>query len=104
MSQQSNSEDPKSLEVTGTPRVSVPTFACLINVQKNEDGTVTGRVANLAEIESSGSSERDVLMKVTREFKSRISKLLEEGQEIPWIDPPQAPLENEKRRSVPMHL
>jgi hypothetical protein len=65
---------------------------------------VTGRVANLTGIEASGSSERDVLIKVTREFKSRVFKMFEEGQEIPWVDPPQPPMENEQVRSVPVHL
>jgi hypothetical protein len=78
-------------------------------VHSNEDGTVVGRVANLAggdagEIRASGNSERDVLGKVTREFKSRISKILEAGQQIPWADPQHPPLEHEQVRSVPLHL
>ncbi len=79
------------------------------DVRTNDDGTVTGRVANLAggdseEIRASGNSERDVLGKVTLEFKSRVFSMYEEGQEIPWIDPPHSPLENEQVRSVPVHL
>ena len=47
---------------------------------------------------------RDVLGKLVREFKSWVSKMFAEGQEIPWIDPPGPPLENEQVRSVPVHL
>ncbi|MEO2048649.1 MAG: hypothetical protein ABGX16_19005 [Pirellulales bacterium] len=65
---------------------------------------VTGRVANLAGVDASGNSERDVLGKVTCEFKTRVFKILEEGREIPWVDPQQSPLENEQVRSVPVHL
>ena len=66
-------------------------------------------MANLAgddagEIRASGNSERDVLMKVTREFKSLVLKLYGENQEISWIDSLQPPLDNEQVRSVPMHL
>jgi len=99
-----DSDNPNSLGITGDAKPNIPTFACLVYVHQNDDGMVTGRVANLAGIEASGSSERDVLGKVTREFKSRVFKMLEEGQEIPWVDPPQPPRENEQVRSVPVHL
>ena len=99
-----NSDNPNSLEITGESKPNVPVFTCLVYVHKNEDGTVIGRVANLSGFEASGSSERDVLGKVTREFKSHVVKMFENRQEIPWIDPPQPPLENEQVRSIPMHL
>jgi hypothetical protein len=104
-----NSDIPNSLGITGDSKPNGPVFACIVYVHKNEDGTVFGRVANLAggdscEIRASGNSERDVLGKVTREFKTRVFKILEEGQEIPWVDPQQPPLENEQVRSVPVHL
>jgi len=99
----------KPLDITGDAKLSVPTFACIVYICKNEDGTVSGRVANLTggdtgEITASGNAERDVLGKLTREFKSTVSVLLEEGREIPWIDPVPPPLENELIRSIPMHL
>jgi hypothetical protein len=105
----SNSDNPKSLGITGDAKPLVPVFSCIIYVCKAEDGTISGRVANLAggdagEIRASGNSERDVLLKVTREFKSRVSQLHGDLQEIPWIDPPQRPLENEQVRYVPIHL
>lgn len=104
MAMQPNSDNPNSLGITGDAKPIVPTFACLVYVRKNEDGTITGVVANLAGIEISGNSERDVLGKIMREFKLQLSKISAEGQEIPWIDPPQPPKENEQIRSIPMHL
>jgi hypothetical protein len=109
MNTQPNSANPNSLGITGDAKPNVPSFACLVYVHTNDDGMVTGRVANLAgdgscDIRASGSSEREVLGKLVREFKSRVSKMFAEGQEIPWIDPPGPPLENEQVRSVPMHL
>jgi len=104
-----NSDNPNSLDITDGAKPNVPVFACLVYVHTGEDAMVTGRVANLAggdsgEIRASGNSERDVLGKVTREFKMRVSKILEESQQIPWIDPAGPPLENEQVRSVPVHL
>jgi hypothetical protein len=104
MNMRPNSQDPTALKITGDSKPNVPVFTCLVYVRKHEDATVSGRVANLAGIEASGSSERDVLSKVTREFKSRVFTMFEDGQEIPWVDPPQPPLENEQIRSVPVHL
>ncbi len=104
MNTQSNSDNPISLGITGDSQPNIPVFTCIVYVHTGEDGTVIGRVANLAGIEASGNSERDVLGKVTREFKTRVSKILEEGQEIPWVDPQQPPLENEQVRLIPVHL
>lgn len=104
-----NPDTPKSLGITGSSKPAVPAFTCIVYVCKTADGKISGRVANLAgddagEIRASGNSERDVLMKVTREFKSLVLKLYGENQEISWIDSLQPPLDNEQVRSVPMHL
>ncbi|WP_428305066.1 hypothetical protein [Lacipirellula sp.] len=104
-----NADGPKPLEITGDAKPAVPAFSCIIYVCKTADGSMSGRVANLAggeagEIAASGSSERDVLFKLTREFKSRVSKMHDEQQVMPWIDPPPPPLENEQIRHVPVHL
>lgn len=97
-----NSSNP--LGITGDSKASVPVFSCLVYVRRDDESTIVGRVANLAEIEVSGNSERDVLGKVVRAFKSRVSEKLEEGLEVPLIDPPLPPRENEQVRSVPVHL
>lgn len=104
MNMKPNSENPSSLEITGDAKPSVPAFTCLVYIHTNEDGTVVGRVANLAGIEARGASEPFVLRAVTQSFKLQLLKLHEDGQEIPWIEPPEPPAENERVRSIPMHL
>ena len=99
-----NSENVNSLDITGNSKPSVPTFSCLVYIHTSEDGTVIGRVANLAGIEARGASEPFVLRKATQAFKSQVLKQHEAGQDIPWIDPPEPPAENERVRSIPMHL
>jgi hypothetical protein len=104
-----NSDNSNPLGITGDSKPAVPVFSCIVYVCKSADGTISGRVANLAggdsgEIWASGNSERDVLMKVTREFKSRVATMYAENQKISWIEPPQPPLENEQVRIVPAHL
>ena len=103
------SDRPNPLAVTGDSRPIVPAFSCLVYVCKTAEGTIRGRVANLAgddsgEISARGNSERDVLLNVTRDFKSRVLEMHGENQGIAWIDPPQPPLENERVRLVPVHL
>ena len=100
----SSADQPNSLEITGDAKPAVPVYSCIVNVLRNEDGTVTGRVANLAGIESSGAAERDVLGRISREFKARMIELSEAGEAIPWIDPPTPPDKNEQVRSIPVHL
>ena len=97
-------EQQHNFEITGDAKPSVPVFTCLIYIRQNDDGTVAGRVANLAGIETSGSSEREALSKLVREFKTQVARLHETSQQIPWIDPPPPPLEDEQIRSVPIHL
>jgi len=101
---QPTSNNPNSLETTGDSKPAVPTFACIAYVRKQDDGTVAGRVVNLAGIEATGNAERDVLSKLVREFKSQVSKLHAEGRSIAWIDPLPPLLDGEQRRSIPMHL
>ena len=103
------SDTPNPLKITGDSKPSVPAFSCIVYVCKTADGTIRGRLANLAgddsgEISATGNSERDVLLNVTREFKARVLAIHEANQEIAWIDPPQPPLENEQVRFVPVHL
>ena len=99
------SSDPKPetrLDITGSDPPSIPVFTCIVYVSRQGD-VVTARVANLAGIEATGASERDVLAKVCREFKARIAKFAEAGDELSLIEAP-APAENEQVRSIPVHL
>lgn len=101
---ETDSDRPNSLKITGDAKPMVPVFSCTVYVSKNDEGNVRGRVANLAGIDASGNSERDVLVKVSKEFKSRVLKMFEAGEEFPWIDPPMPKNESEQIRTIPMHL
>lgn len=92
------------LEITSAAQPNVPVFVCLVTIRNNEDGTVSGRVANWPGLEARGASEREVLAKLVREFKSEVAKHHEEQREMPWINPPQKPLAGEQVRSIPVHL
>ncbi len=102
--EKSESDRPNSLKITGDAKPIVPVFSCTVYVSKNDEGKARGRVANLAGIEANGNSERDVLMKVSKEFKSRVLKMFEAGEEIPWIEPPLPKNDSEQVRTIPMHL
>ena len=106
---ETSADGSKPLEITGGAKPPVPAFSCIVYVCKIADGTVSGRVANLAggeagEIAASGNSERDVLFKLTREFKSRVARIHDQQQAMPWIDPPPPPREHEHIRYIPVHL
>lgn len=103
---QPNAEEPNldPLKITGDAKPTVPVFSCLVYVSKDDEGKVNGRVANLDGIEAIGNSERDVLQRVSKECKSRVLKLVEAGEEIPWIDPPKPKTDAEQIRRIPMHL
>lgn len=97
-------EQSNNLEITGDQRPSVPTFACLIYVSTTDDGNVNARVANLAGFELTAATERDALLRISKQFKSHVIKKTESGEKIAWIDPPPSPEKHEKVRSIPVHL
>lgn len=94
--------DKAKLDITN-PDAPVPAFTCLVYVSQ-DSGQVSARVANLAGIQASGSSERDVLGKIVPAFKRRVAELMSSGEEIPWINPPEPMRDGEQRRIVPVHL
>ncbi len=104
MNKKPTTDGSQPLKLTGGATPPEPAFSCLVYVRKDQDGTGSGRVANLDGIEAAGAGERDVLVKLTTEFKSRVAGFLSAGQDIPWIDPPPAKLDNEQIRRIPMHL
>ena len=95
---------PQSLEITGDQRPAVPTFACLIYVSPTKDGKVNARVANLEGFELTAATERDALLRISKDFKAHVIQKTESGEAIAWIDPPPPPAEDEKVRSIPVHL
>ncbi len=89
----------------GTGGASVPVFSCIVIL--NRDATtnrLTARVANLTGITADGTSERELLMLLTKQFKSTIQGCLRGNRPIPWIDPPELPQPGEQQRFIPVHL
>lgn len=102
-----SSSDPQPsnpLEITGDRRPAVPTYACLIYVGGTDDGKVSARVANLAGFELTAATERDALLRISKQFKAHVIEKTAAGETIPWIDPPPPPAEKERVRSIPVHL
>ena len=83
----------------------VPVFNCQIILRREEaDQQILGRVANLRGITAKGTTERDVLMQITKVFKAQVLALTEEKMPIPWVQPPEQPGPDEFERFVPIHL
>jgi hypothetical protein len=82
------------------------TFACLVYLSIDESGSSIARVANLENLQATGATPRDALMRVCRDFKSIVRGAYAAGEAdtIPWIDPPLEPKPGEQVRSVPVHL
>lgn len=85
-------------------RLQVPVFNCIVHVIRNEDGSVTARVANLTNVVCTASSERDALARIVKEFKKVIKQFAEQGGNIPWVEPPSPKEPNEQSRFIPVHL
>jgi hypothetical protein len=81
----------------------VPVFSCHVILKKVDDGQLSGRVANLDGIVVNGSSERDVLKAIVRQFKAAVQKYTDTSKEVPWLDAP-APEAGEFERFIPVHL
>lgn len=88
----------------GKPAPSVPTFACLVYLSQDVSGASIARVANLGNLQATGASPRDAMMRVCREFKERVRTAHSAGETIEWIDPPMEPKPGEQIRSIPVHL
>ncbi len=89
----------------GTGGASVPVFNCIVILNRDTTtGRLTARVANLAGITAEGNAERELLMVLTKHFKSYVQGCLQRNQAIPWIDPPETPQPGEQQRFIPVHL
>jgi len=83
----------------------VPVFNCqVILTAPDENGRLTGRVANLAGITAAGASERDVLTSIMKQFKAAGQQYTKDQQPIPFVDPPETPQPGEVERFIPVHL
>ena len=97
-------DTPDSLPIeSGSDRLNVPVFNCVVYVQRTDDG-VSARVVNLEGLEFSAANERAALSQVIPAFKQRLSELMQTGDAIPWIEPLPAMQPNEEQRLIPVHL
>lgn len=95
---------PNEQKIDPLKPVEVPVFSCIVYVSKSATGEVQARVANLAGIETCGSSEREALSKIVPAFKQMVAELNSSGQAIPWIEPASPKLAGEQERLIPVHL
>ncbi|MFP6614400.1 MAG: NAD(P)H-binding protein [Pirellulales bacterium] len=84
--------------------VDVPVFGCIVYVSSDDRGGVRARVANLAGLDCTATTEREALAKIVPAFKQRIAELLQSKAAIPWIDPPVLLESDERKRFIPVHL
>lgn len=99
-----NDENPLPL-LSAADCSPVPVFHCHVILSRpDENGMIHGRAANLAKIEASGSSERDVLKVITGRFKAAVQAFADKSEAVPFIDPPEQPKPGELERFIPMHL
>ncbi len=91
-------------QLTGNNAASVPVYCCHVVLGiADAQGRRTGRVANLSGIQTAGTSEREILLSLTRQFKAIIQRHHADGTEIPWVEAPVA-APGETERFIPVHL
>jgi hypothetical protein len=84
---------------------SVPVYNCVVILRVNpESQRLTASVANLPGLTAEGTSERDLLILLTKRFKAVIQDCLRRNDAIPWIDPAVEPVDGEQQRFIPVHL
>ncbi|WP_286178065.1 hypothetical protein [Stieleria mannarensis] len=87
----------------GTDPASVPAFGCIVYFAREGD-VFRGRVANLAGIEVTAASQRELLGQIVAQFKSAVSDCLGRGETPAWIDPPAEKQAGESKLFLPVHL
>ena len=80
-----------------------PAFGCIVYFAC-DGGVFRGRVANLAEIEVSASSQREMLGQIVARFKSSVAASLDKGETPAWIVPPAEKRPGETKLFLPVHL
>ena len=84
---------------------NVPVFDChVILSPADENGVISARVSSLDGIVAEGNVERDVLRRIVDQFKMRLQQFQQQGQPIPWREPPAVAGEGESERWIPVHL
>ena len=90
--------------ITPAEANAVPVYSCHVILTPSDDGRVAGRAANLSGIEATGSSERDVLTAVMKQFKAVVVEYSEKNEPVPFVNPPEKPADGELERFIPVHL
>lgn len=97
-----NDQNPR-VRLIGEPQ-SVPVFNCRVIVSRDANGKFTARAAELADLSTSGASQREALQKLIPAFKSKMAAYVASGAEIPWIKPGDQPRPGETELYVAVHL
>ena len=71
------------------------------SVTDQSRGVVLG---NLPGFECAAASEREALATIIPPFKKRVGELMQSGNPIPWIEPPNPVKPGERQRFIPVHL
>jgi hypothetical protein len=87
------------------PSGDVPVFDCRVYLSPpDERGTITARLASLADMTVEGRNEREALRKIVARFKEVVGGYVSRGEPIPWLAEPHQPAASETQRFVPVHL
>lgn len=82
----------------------VPVFNCHIALRKDATtGKISARVANFEGIRAEGTSERDILRSLAKQFKDAVQKHHEADEKIPLLENPKIQ-PDESERFLPIHL
>lgn len=100
------SNSPQLESVTSEMRNPRPEPAAVYELEvlvcRLAEGETRGRAANLPLPESRADTVREVLQQVIEAARGMINECLARDHQIPWIDPPALPDENESRFVVPL--
>src|SRR5690606_14900191 len=100
----SESSEPSRVKKLGPP-TGVPVYNCIALVSpRDEQGIVHVRAANIADLKTTGASEREALQHLVGAFKIVISQCLAEGRAVPLLAEPQPPAPGETPRLIAVHL
>jgi hypothetical protein len=100
----SESSQPSRVKKLGPP-TGVPVYNCIALVSpRDEQGIVHVRAANIADLKTTGTSEREALQHLVGAFKILISQCLAEGRAVPILDQPHPPEPGETERLIAVHL
>lgn len=77
-------------------------FDLEVLISRVEEGETRARAANLPLPDSQAETVREALQMVIEQARGVINQSLASGRQIPRVDPPAAPEENESRFVVPL--